>query len=287
MSTPTIRTDRLDNLHLGRGAHQSPDAGMCLMEAVAYIRGIKHTDRPACVSPFLGDVGRSLNDRLDDTHRQKLIPYIPLLPGTASDGLDDVRQAMARDYTIRVVTPKWLDKAGLTEHASTLRDLPQIVDEATHRAARPAVEAARRACWDIRSQRYGRIKTAVREALANRPAADAAAVAVAAAVAAASAVADAAAAAVAAAAADAVADAAAVAAAVAAAAAVADAAAAAVAVAAAAAAADDRYWTIRDAVYAKVRALYEERYADLLAESADDAIALYGRLINAGGAPDA
>jgi hypothetical protein len=37
-------------------------------------------------------------------------------------------------------------------------------------------------------------------------------------------------------------------------------------------------------VYAKVRAVYEERFADLIAESADDAITLYGRLINPVGA---
>jgi hypothetical protein len=49
---------------------------------------------------------------------------------------------------------------------------------------------------------------------------------------------------------------------------------------AAAAAVSDRYWKIYDAVYAKVRAIYQERYADLLAGSWDEAVALYGQLIS-------
>ena len=37
---------------------------------------------------------------------------------------------------------------------------------------------------------------------------------------------------------------------------------------------------IREATYKAVRAVYEERYGDLLAQSWTDAIALFDRLIN-------
>jgi hypothetical protein len=56
----------LDKITLKQGAHDSPTKGVCLMEAVAWMRGIAHTDHPPCVCPVLGNMGRSLNDRLPD-----------------------------------------------------------------------------------------------------------------------------------------------------------------------------------------------------------------------------
>ena len=274
-----IDTAKLEGITLAKGGHETPGDGLCLMEAVAYVRGIPHTDHPACVSEYLGEFGRTLNDRLPDDARQGLIRLIPLLPGTASDGLDERRRWIAADYSTRTLAPKWLDRAGLTEHAETLRSLPPIVDRDTYNGAYSATSAARDAAWDLRSQRLDAIRARVREALAERPAAAtvADAVAVTAAVAVADAVAATAAAAVAVA--DAVADAVAVTAAVAdavtATATVAD------AVAVTAAVAVGHYWTVRNAVYAKVRALYEERYADLIAECRADAITLFERLIRA------
>ena len=303
----TIDTDKLARIRLSTGSHPAPtgpDDEMCIMEALAYVRGIPHTDHPACVSTYLGAFGRTLNDRLPDDARQQLVRLIPLLPGTAEDGLDERRRWIAADYSMRVLAPKWLDRAGLTGHAETLRSLPPIVNRDTYNGAYSAASAARDAAWELRCQRFDTIRARVRGALAERPDAVAAAVAVAVANAVAAAVAATDADAVAAAVAVAVAAAAAVAVAVAVAAADADADAAAVAAAAAAAVAaaaaaadadaavdaavaaavaavgeDERYWAVRDAVYAKVRTLYEERYADLIAECRAEAIDLYERLI--------
>jgi hypothetical protein len=249
-----IDTDRLAGIrHLASGGHDAPDSPddeMCLMEAVAYVLGIPHTDHPPCVSGWLGSLGRSLNDRLPTEARQLLIPLIPLLPGTAGDGLDERRRWLAANYSTRTLAPKWLDRAGLTDHAAALRALPEIVDEDTYDAAYPTVRAARDAAWKLRSERYGTIRARVRESLKDRPAVT-----------------------VAAAAAVTAADAAAVTAADAVAAA------AAVTVTAADAVGSDRYWAVRDAVYNKVRTLCEERHADLIAETHADAIDLYERLI--------
>jgi hypothetical protein len=309
---------------LYRGGHDAPQPGTpvteckaCLMEAVVLFRfsrpddaGIWRwrgsvadwTDHPDQVSPYLAGFGRVLNDRLDDVSRQQLLGLEPMLQDTAADGLDQRRRWMAADHCVRVLAPKWLSQAGLTGHATALRELPPIADGDSYRAAYPVVQAARDAAWQLRRQQLEAIRATVREALGDRPdavadaAAVAAAAAVAVAVAVAAAAADAAAVAVAAADAAAVAVAAAAAAAAAAADAVADAAAdaaadavadaaadadAAAAAAADAAGEDDRYWAVRDAVYTKVRALYEGRYADLVAETRADAVALYKRLIRA------
>ncbi|MTW28487.1 hypothetical protein GM527_13375, partial [Streptococcus pneumoniae] len=68
------------------------------MEAVAYVAGEKHSDRPECASIVLGSFGRSLNDVLDDTKRQQLVPLVPKIVGTAGDGHDEERSYMALDW---------------------------------------------------------------------------------------------------------------------------------------------------------------------------------------------
>src|SRR3954462_13421365 len=96
-TSPTIDASKLTGITLQKGGHGSPAQGLCLMEAVAYVRGIQHTDHPACVAPRLGEMGRSLNDVLPHDLRQQLIPVIPALPGTAGDGHDETRSYMALD----------------------------------------------------------------------------------------------------------------------------------------------------------------------------------------------
>jgi hypothetical protein len=254
------------------------------MEAVAYFAGEPHSDQPKCVSPYLRQFGIRLNDRVTDEQRQDLVRFVPLVVGTAGDGLDDQRRWLAADHVTRVTVPMWLDIAGLTDHSATLRALPAITGRRSWQETRPAIRSARDAAWGLRSERRANIRAdvtaAVRKALEERPAA-ADAVADAAADAVAAAAADAAAAAAADAAADADAAAAAAAAADAVAVAVADADAVA---AAAADAAADRYWAIRravyDAVYAKLRAAYGERFATVTAAAWPDALNLYERLIN-------
>src|SRR5581483_222147 len=72
---------------LAHGAHQTADEGRCAMEWVAYLAGEKHSDQPVCVSPVLRRYCISLNDRLGDDERQKLLPYLARTIGTAGDGM--------------------------------------------------------------------------------------------------------------------------------------------------------------------------------------------------------
>lgn len=182
MTTPT---KHLVDVRLDKGAHDSFDDGHCLMEVVAWFAGEPHSDAPRCVSPYLRDFGIRLNDRANDERRQQLLRFVPMVTGTAGDGLDEQRRWLAADTVIRTLMPKWLDRAGLTDQASELRALDPITDRARYDAAIPARRAAYDAAWAARRERWNRIREAVRTAVTERAvaAADAAADAVAAAVA--------------------------------------------------------------------------------------------------------
>lgn len=98
----------LSTLVLGRGAHDSPEDGMCLMEAAAIFAGERFSDDPACVSPVLSEAGRTLNDTLPADKRQRLVALLPRLLGTADDGLDEWRGWAAMDWLARTWVPAWL-----------------------------------------------------------------------------------------------------------------------------------------------------------------------------------
>jgi len=143
MRRVTDRVLDLETLHLEKGGHDTPDQGLCLLEAAAYLAGEEHSDHPVCVSRVLGEFGRNVNDLLPDDKRQALKPLIPMMLGTAGDGLDEQRGYLALDWLIRTYTPAWLDLAGLAAQASQLRGLPRIADRAAARAAEPVVRESR------------------------------------------------------------------------------------------------------------------------------------------------
>jgi hypothetical protein len=154
----------LKNITLAKGSHNDCDDGMCLFEAYNWLSRQQHTDAcPPGVSPVLHTFGMRLNDALPDDRRQDLKQYLPngvsLLAGTADDGLDETRSYMALDWLIRTYTPAFLDLAGLSAEATTLRDLRRVADMAAAEAAGPVVrdasskayaarDAARAAAWD-------------------------------------------------------------------------------------------------------------------------------------------
>ena len=117
-----------EGLILKSGGHASYADGACLMEAVAYIAGEKHTDQPKCVSPVLGAFGRRLNDAMTDTERQQLVPLIPKLIGTANDGLDERRAYIAADWYVRDYLSRLLERLGRPTMAESLRLGQKIVD---------------------------------------------------------------------------------------------------------------------------------------------------------------
>ena len=139
------RLEKLNDITLTDGSHKSPDDGMCVMEAAAWIAGEEWTDHPACVSPMLAAFCRLLNDAWDDEGRQRLKPFAARAVGTAGDGQDEARSYMALDWLVRTHTPAWLDLAGTVRHLqeSALDLLDRMVDPRASTASRTDEEAAR------------------------------------------------------------------------------------------------------------------------------------------------
>ena len=89
---------------LVRGSHASVEYGLCAMEAVAWLEGLEHSDRPACTCPVIGAYVRALNDQVHDEERQRLIPYLPRLVGTVSP---DYEWARARYLVSQSLGRAW------------------------------------------------------------------------------------------------------------------------------------------------------------------------------------
>ena len=161
MPSPTLD---LDQLVLARGAHHNRSNGLCVMEAVAWLAGERHTDNPDCVSPAIASFLRAWNDQLNDNTRQILKPLIPRVVGTrTTDEDEETRAWLATDWLAREFAPAWLDLAGLTDHADRLRKLDALTStdlaeqalpiiteasEASSAAGAAAWDAARAAAWD-------------------------------------------------------------------------------------------------------------------------------------------
>ena len=269
----------IDALNLESGSHHKRERGVCLLEAVAWYAGEDHSDMPACVSPVLRRYGIRLNDGLPNDRRQELKQFIPALVGTASDGRDGARAALARRVLMIEWLPQWLRLAGLDDLAAQTEQgaaLPQ--DE-----LRRSLSAIRNLAWAARLESRSRLMEQVKAELAKRPAAAAAAVAADAAAAAYAAAYVAVAVAVAVDA-DVDADVAADVVAAAAVAVAADVAAAVAADVAVAAAAADPWGETYAVVYKRMRAHYEASpaLADVRAlrdQQLDQAIDLYRRMI--------
>ena len=149
--TQTKMTGQVDPVRLAQvtvlkhGSHESPDDGMCAMEAAAFVAGEPWSDHADCVSPVIGAFMRSWNDALpDDKRTALLLPLVPRIVGTrGSAAIEDRRALMAADWLVRVNTPAWLRLAGLAGHADALVALPEIVSFAQVSSFRAPLEAAR------------------------------------------------------------------------------------------------------------------------------------------------
>ena len=159
VSFDTERWAEVQQRGLDTGAHKSVDAGLCAMEAAAYIAREPFSDHPQCVSPVIAAFMRSWNDALPSTERAMLLPLIPLTLDTkASQSVEERRSMMAIDWYIRVHTPAFLRLAGLTAQADTLAGFSELTAqsqmdgiriplEAIRDAASAAWSAARSAAW--------------------------------------------------------------------------------------------------------------------------------------------
>ena len=124
---------------LKAGIHATPQLGMSLLEAVAYVANEPYSDQPECCCPVLAKFGQSWNNLMrSDEERDQLLQYVPRLVNTAvSRDLERRRRLLVGEWLLRVYAPVWLDAASFPEHAETLRTMQPAnlhTLKATHRA---------------------------------------------------------------------------------------------------------------------------------------------------------
>ncbi len=124
-----VDPDRLARVTtLAAGPHAGAEAGLCALEAVAYLAGEPHSDEPACASPSLAAFIRTWSDRLPQEERDALIlPLVPRLVGTrGSEALERRRVALVADWLVRTHLPAWFRLAKLNVEADELADRPAL-----------------------------------------------------------------------------------------------------------------------------------------------------------------
>jgi hypothetical protein len=100
-----MKTFDLETLKLTTGSHEDREAGVCIMEAVAWFANEPHSDHPRCACPVLTRFGIWLNDRFDDEQRQQLRPLIPRLVGTRDEAMEKMRRDYLFNATLNVLIP--------------------------------------------------------------------------------------------------------------------------------------------------------------------------------------
>lgn len=103
-------------IKLSKGSHKKPQQGLCVMECVAYIQGEKHTDAPVCACPVIANYCIGINDKFDQTVRDKLLTYVLRIAGSKSTlEIEQKRAFMCADYAVRkfagIAAPPIVDKA--------------------------------------------------------------------------------------------------------------------------------------------------------------------------------
>ena len=138
----------LDAVILKEGSHvkRSADA-LCVMEAVAWMAGEKHSDQPTCACPVISTFLRNWNDHIkdDETRTRLLKPLVPLLVNSKSTSDVELRRSyLALDWLARVQAPAWLSlQSDLKAHALALAGLTPLTSAEACREAQPMLDAAR------------------------------------------------------------------------------------------------------------------------------------------------
>lgn len=129
-------------------SHATP--GACAARAAAFVAGDPRDILPACASKVLSAFLQAWHHSLHTSKRQDLTPYIPRLVGSVGPPALEMRRSwLARDWYVRVFTPAWLELAGLSEHAATLRALGELTTDAQLEDAQPALDAAANAATAV------------------------------------------------------------------------------------------------------------------------------------------
>ena len=147
-------TEKLDDLVLLHGKHETRADGVCAMEAVAWLAGEPHSDAPQCTCPVIASFVRRWNDRIRDNERRTRVlrPMLTKMIGTRSTYEVEQRRAMLiMDWLIRENTPAWLElHESLRPLAAELRAAPQVTTWDDVIALRPRLQAVRSSAASVR-----------------------------------------------------------------------------------------------------------------------------------------
>lgn len=103
---------------LDGGKHSVDSGSLCAMEMVAYMERLPHSDSPPCTCPVIASFVRTLNDSMDDSERQMLLPVLPLVVGTVNPELVTKRaEFLAEAASDRFVPMSGMDSNLIWEEA--------------------------------------------------------------------------------------------------------------------------------------------------------------------------
>jgi hypothetical protein len=182
------RLKAVEGIPLSVGSHPAPEDGevpcaFCAEEKWAWICGLDWTDHPSNQSAVIAAFVRSFQDKTDQGGRDAIDVWMvgnaERLAATADDEHEQARGLLAADWACRVALPLWLELAGATDAAASLRARPAISSHADASAAREAINYLRGelgfpSWWTFREDLRRRVYAAVREALADKQEAEAA-----------------------------------------------------------------------------------------------------------------
>lgn len=137
--------NRILNWKLLQGSHDfpGPEGGTCINEAAVVAAGFGYRkvkssyDMPACFSIIISEYALKLNDLMPDDQRERLLPFVGRLSGTAdSDEVEMERAFYLALQTVNVLSAVALDRSGWPclaqecREATTLLGAFSVVSEA-------------------------------------------------------------------------------------------------------------------------------------------------------------
>lgn len=109
-STDTL-AQQFAQFPLDSGSHSRSSGALCVMECVAYVAGVAHTDHPTCACPVITEVVTHVNDFSTPAVRAALASRVLRLAGSRGDAeVTKNRAFFLVDFLLRRALPPALSK---------------------------------------------------------------------------------------------------------------------------------------------------------------------------------
>ena len=101
--------DYLPHIQLAKGQHAEGAPVLCVMECVAYVAGMPHSDHPACACDIVATIAIQANDtRLPEMGRELAQRILRLAGSNKGAAVAQERAYFLADYAFRVLMPSLL-----------------------------------------------------------------------------------------------------------------------------------------------------------------------------------